>query len=287
MHRCMSRAPIAIASGWERPFLYRIAGKRPSFLLGTYHSADPLTRVLPRSVLDAILTTEAFFTESADPSADEVANFAPLMALPDGQTLDDLLSDELLSRLKRRFESTGVDYERVKRVRPIVIALFWSQLRTLPSQAETQSAGLQLDAQLAAVARAQGKRIDFLETLSEAVSILRDPVVRAQEVPLLDHMLRKWVDPQLGVSATRAVFFSGREDILTSERKRIAAVTEFARVWMLLLERRNAAFARRIIQEMESGRTAVFAVGALHLPGEDGLVASLRRAGKKVTRVRP
>jgi uncharacterized protein YbaP (TraB family) len=53
----------------------------------------------------------------------------------------------------------------------------------------------------------------------------------------------------------------------------------------ILIDRRNALMAERIIERMDEGKLFV-AVGAAHLPGEQGIVRRLRAAGYRLTPLR-
>lgn len=52
----------------------------------------------------------------------------------------------------------------------------------------------------------------------------------------------------------------------------------------LLIHERNARMLKRLLPILSEGRAFV-AVGALHLPGDDGLIALLRTSGYSLTRL--
>lgn len=62
-----------------------------------------------------------------------------------------------------------------------------------------------------------------------------------------------------------------------------ASATDAATVHRILIRERNAAWMPRLTAELNKGN-AVVAIGAAHLPGTDGLLALLTRAGYRVQR---
>ena len=159
---------------------------------------------------------------------------------------------------------------------------------TPPCEAQRQANGLpEVDQFLAETARTSGVKVIGLETAAEqidAISAMRPEIavtlltVAAREPDLSDDvyatMLRLYHESRPAEILPVTDVIGGM-----SEDER-AAEDEFVR---LLLTGRNATMAERAAPLLEKGG-AFIAVGALHLPGKDGLIERFRALGYTVAK---
>ena len=145
---------------------------------------------------------------------------------------------------------------------------------------------------LAKGALEQGKALKGLETLKEQLSILSGLPLDVQAVLLadtaalgsmLDDMTRTMTD--LYLDGNVAMFMPLFKAMAVSPDVSEDITGAYARFEQDLIDTRNHKMAERVQPMLDEGNAFV-AVGALHLPGEEGLVELLRNAGYTVTAVR-
>ena len=76
-----------------------------------------------------------------------------------------------------------------------------------------------------------------------------------------------------------------REETLSSVLNLQTADETYDEFNDVLMVSRNEEFEKQAVQYLESGETALIAIGAFHILGDDGLAARLARAGYEVTEI--
>jgi hypothetical protein len=131
----------------------------------------------------------------------------------------------------------------------------------------------------------EGKANHGLETMEEQIGVfnsmsLEDQVVMLRDAvkdthitqAALDELTRAYLQRELNALARLSEQYKGSNPRAHDELMR------------RLLTERNHNMAKRMPERLKEGN-AFIAVGALHLPGEDGLLQLLSKAGYRVTRV--
>ena len=262
-------------SHFDRGLLWKIGtgSPRPSYVFGTIHSADPRVVRLPSEVQAAFDESEHFCMELVlDARASSV--LAQRMVLAQGQSLRAVLGETLFDATVPVMAERGVPEPALLRLKPWAVVMLLSGPR--------QTTGQVLDLRLHERARQQGKSTCGLETVEEQVAVfdtapvaeqvilLRDSVTRhTQQSALLPRLIERYLARDLAglVSLSQQ---SGPTD---------AAVKRVVDGFMQrLLAQRNP----RLLDRMDAlirGGGAFIAVGALHLPGEQGLLRLLHQHG--------
>lgn len=277
-------APAAWAEAPGKGRLWRIErpGLAPSWLFGTMHSSAPDALNLPGSVLRALAGSQVVVGELDMAKV----NYGAIMAsalLPAGESLADHLSPELYERTLAAVAPLGLAPAVADRLEIWFLGLM---LSNDPAEIERQRQGKAvLDDWLQQEGRRQGKTIVGLETLQEQLAIFA-----GWPEPLQVAMLRAALDfPGLiagSNAALTALWLDGdlpsmwrlfRVSLLGSGPEFRRRMTED------LVLSRNHQMAERLAPILTLGGVFV-AVGALHLAGEEGLVALLQDQGWSVTR---
>ena len=260
---------------FDRGLLWKIdAGSpRPSYVFGTIHSADPRVVRLPPQVQAAFDESEHFCLELVlDARASSV--LAQRMVLAQGQSLRAVLGGMLFDATVPVMAQRGVPEPALLRLKPWAVVMLLSGPR--------HKTGQVLDLSLYEIARQQGKSICGLETVEEQVAVfdtapvaeqvilLRDSVTRyAEQSALLPRLIERYLARDL------AGLVSLSQDSGPSE----AAVKRVVDGFMQrLLAQRNPRLVDRMDAVIRSGG-AFIAVGALHLPGEQGVLRLLHQRG--------
>lgn len=273
--------PASVAVPYGEGLLWRIESPGdqqgpPTYLFGTIHVSDPRVVSLPAPVQAALDASAEFIMEATfDPPS--VSAFAAAMTLPDGQRLEDIIGPALYARSRELLAGFSVPGDAVQRLRP------WAAFMTLNQPRGDD--GLPLDLVLMQRASAAGKPVHGIETLHEQAQVfaafseadqvvmLRDTVcnfdrIQADVGRLRSHYLRR----DLGAIVRMTEEYDGSDPQLSE------------RMLKALIDDRNARMAERLRPWLRQGG-AFIAVGALHLPGEQGLLALLRNQGMRLTRV--
>lgn len=276
------------ASPPENPLLWRIERQPPAFLFGTIHLGDPRVTVLHPAVRTALDGSQRVLGEL---DLDDAAKAAIQrdMLLPSG-TLKDVLPAPVWQKLLRFLRDGGHAIAGIERMKPWVVATSIVMLDGLERWAGEPA----LDEVLLARAREAGKQVAGIETLAEQLAVF-ETLTADEQVALLDatldllaHMkatgrnyVAELIDAWLSGDTDRLLAFA--EDTTGFEkheelRKRFMKALLFDRNHRMA-ERTDAALRAHLDDGF------FFAFGALHMPGDEGVVALLRQKGWKVERV--
>lgn len=273
-----SAGPLAPSDKYAHGLLWRIETDRaaPSYLFGTLHSDDPRVTALPNQVRDSFDRARSFTMEMvADDAA--VATMAAFMFFNDGRTLPGILGDALYAETRKVLAAEGLPQTGLERQKPWVVVVMLSTPRPRD--------GVFLDLALQARAQAQSKPIHGLETVAEQLSIF-DDLPMADQIALLKDTLR--LQPQaraLLEEITRAYLARNLARMMTlADKHRPADARVYDALMKRLITQRNVRMASRMRARLAEGN-AFIAVGAAHLPGPDGLLNLLERAGYRVSSV--
>jgi uncharacterized protein YbaP (TraB family) len=255
-------------------FEVRSADSTPSWLFGTIHSEDPRVTELPRPVRSAFSNAERFAMEVV-PDAEAILKSMVTMVYTDGRTLKDVVGPDLYGDVVEAANAREMSEAAIRDFRPWAVVT----LLSVPP-AET---GEFLDMRLYKDALAEGKPVVGLESIDEQLAVfenlsesdqvllLRETLEAGDQLPgvfqrLIDAYLRRDLAELLRLSD----LYLSAGDPLLAERFRAAA-----------LDVRNRRMAERMMDLLEEGGYFI-AVGALHLPGKDGILNRLRAAGYQV-----
>jgi hypothetical protein len=244
---------------------------------------DPRVLDLPRPVRAAF--------ESADSATFEVImtdsvrmQLAQAMVLSDGRTLDGLLAAPLYRRTVDAAAAYGLPAAQLRFLKPWAVAMILS----VPQEELLRSASgvLPLDQYLQDEARRLGIPLFALETAEEQIALFDD-----LSVPDQASMLSSAVDQSGDIAG---LFDALTRQYLSGDLAGIHASMEeqskdmdprFFEVFLLRFnEARNRTMVERMAPRLAAGGAFV-AVGALHLPGETGLLSLLAERGYSIERV--
>lgn len=272
---CAATADAASGNG----LLFEVHGKGtdPSYLFGTIHSEDSRVLLLPRPVQEAFDRASGFVMEVIPDSA-AIAKSMRAMSYTNGCCLKDVVGAALYTQALEAMKARGMGEVAISSLKPwAVVALL-----SLPP-AKT---GQFLDLRLYRDALAQGKTVAGLETIEEQlgvfedlseqdqVALLRETLSVEQQLPIVfERLLNAYLASDLDKLLSLSERYLQGGDSALAERFRIAA-----------LDRRNRRMAERLRPLFEKGGYFV-AVGALHLPGKEGVLNRLLDSGFSVRRV--
>ncbi len=282
--------------------LYKISGNgltKPSYLFGTHHFADG---EFSKSVnyLHRIMKEAEQFCGELD--LEEVARVEKLYnehiikysALPNNQTMDDILTRSELARLNKITkellgysykEMPAEKYDVVSRVVPIVYTMMVSIWK--PSEKSNQSGKTNnpIDIYLLRYAKESGKRVLKFECVEDQLDIIFPfQMPLKQQKKYMFHALENQdIASELQESIAKAYRVQDVETIKgVILNKRLSIINAYSKENMKrLFDERNTAWAERM-PAMMGEKSTLFFVGVGHLLGQKGLLNLLRKKGYTV-----
>jgi uncharacterized protein len=262
-----------------------------SYLLGTMHVADPRVTELSDTVSQALDASETVVIETdeiLDPAVAQAALIArpELTMFTDGRTLRTVMSDEDFALVETRLDELGLPVDALVHMKPWMIA----GLVALPAceHARKAEGAAFLDQMLAEQALEEGKAVDGLETIAEQLDAMaslslefhvRGLVETLSLGPLLEDVTTTMTDLYVA-GETGMIMPMLREAAPEGHERDAQGYADFEERIVLA---RNRIMAERAKPFLNEGH-AFIAVGALHLPGDEGVIELLRDAGYSVER---
>lgn len=267
------------AAYFDAGLLFKVdkEGGDPSFLFGTMHSEDPRVTRLPRAVRQAFDGAERFAMEVLMDEATLMESMAALL-LTDGRDLEDIIGPSLYREAMEAAGELGYPVTACRQFKP------WALVTLLSIPAP--SSGDYLDIVLYQQALEQGKQMFGLETVREQLApfdslsdeeqtlLLQATLESLDELPALyEELLSAYVRRDLAalVELNNAHLDAGDSELGRRLNKGV-------------IEDRNQRMAQRLLPVLKEG-SAFVALGALHLPGKDGVLNLLQGQGYRIKRV--
>ena len=248
-----------------------------SYLFGTMHSDDPRVLALSTDVEHAFHQSPQFALEV---KLDKASTRAILtqMYYRDGQRLNAVVGEALFQKSLTALVKRGIPEKAVVLMKPWAVFM----ILNMPKN----ESGEFMDAILYQKALEEHKQITGLETLQEQVNVF-DKMKLSTQVALLRSTLDTEDDINQMLEETTEVYLSkDLNKILALNDKYMKLLDPKVRKILTtrLLLNRNEIMVKRLIPVLKKGRTFI-AIGALHLPGEKGVINLLRRRGYTVSPV--
>jgi uncharacterized protein len=267
------------------------AGLKTSYLFGTMHMTDPRVIDLTPEAKTAFDGAETVVIESTDILDEKKAAMSMLsqpgmIMFTDETTLTSLLSKDEAEKLNKGLTARGIPLVTVNKMRPWMI----SAMIVLPAcEQQRKKAGAPfLDIKLARDAEAAGKKIDGLETIAEQLKAMNSVPMDLQMKSLVETVaLGAKMDDVMETMI--ALYAEGRAGLIMPFLKSLSAQgmssmdeKSYGDFEEIVVNARNKVMADRAEKILSKG-SAFIAVGALHLPGDKGLVELFRKAGYTMT----
>ncbi len=265
-------------SKYHKGLLWKIeaGGLQPSYLFGTIHSDDPRVTKLPKAVKQAFDRSGSFTMELIADGAGIVA-MAEAMFFNDGRTLESVLGKTLYAETRAALLEQGLPTRGIEKKKP------WAIIMTLSTP--RPRSGLFLDLALQVKATFQEKPTYGLESMQEQIAVF-DGMPIPDQIKLLKEMLRihRQVKEQLE-ELVQAYLARDLARLMKIVHKFKPDDDRVYRTMMdRLLTKRNKIMAERMKTRLQEGNAFV-AIGAGHLPGEQGVLHLLELSGYRVTAV--
>ncbi|MBP1641144.1 MAG: GumN family protein [Bacteroidetes bacterium] len=262
--------------------LWKISGNglvRPSYLFGTHHLVDKDQIKNVDKIIDLGKQTDAVVGEMDIPDPSTVQMTMMQKGMLTGTTMKELLSPEDYQLADTEFQQLmGAGMAQLGMMKPMLLETLYSSMTFMKAYGMSKQPEA-IDAILQNAAKENNKKVIGLETLDQQMDIILNqiPLKRQAEVLMKDiKEKQKGIDLLINITdaykagdMAKAEALDKADDSMTAEEKKI------------LSENRNNAWMKQLPDLMKT-QSCFIAVGFLHLVGEKGLVAQLKKAGYSV-----
>ncbi len=262
------KVPLRHAQG----LLWKITriGLQPSYLYGTMHLPDKEITTLARPVLEALdnalsVTLEVKFDVNTFYEMSKAMNYS------DGSTLKSHIGDELYNNALPLLKIYGFNENMVSTLKP------WAAYLSLSMP--PSNGGLPLDMVILNRGKKFGAKIYGLETLEEQLGIF-DNMSEDDQAQLLKDTVCNYERFQNDVKEMKELYIKHDLAGLASmvDKYEPDAKDRYKDLMENLITKRNHRMVKRMQDRLIEGN-AFIAVGALHLPGDEGILGLLEKDG--------
>lgn len=277
-------AHCCAAGAESAPLLFRVADAEGHhiYLFGTIHVGRedmyPFSGAVEDAFSDADVLAVEMDIQSVMSNFVELIKYSVSMVYGLGDNITNHISEETY---QLGVEKLGYPEFLLKRMRPVA----WY---SLAEEYSYSLAGLSsdwgVDMQLLSKAKKAGKTVEETESLEEqlaALLTLPEEVMDEQIKLILTYPEEIAESMRLLVSLWQTGNREGLEAVLAQEEDADA----YGDYNETLIYSRNDGFEERAKKYLENGTTAMIAIGAFHILGQDGLAARLARAGYQVEEI--
>ncbi|MBL0018365.1 MAG: TraB/GumN family protein [Bacteroidia bacterium] len=259
----------------EKSLLWEISGNglaTPSYLYGTMHVGDKRAHDFSDATMNAFKQAKAFAGELNMEDVDQLA-VLNLMKLDSGKKLHTFFSSEEWTKIEAYFNTklhvNPNDFDDYN--------TFFLYSMIAQSQFKNQK-GEAVDLYFFSEAKKAGKKLLGLEKVEEQIAAIGSMPLDEQKKMILDAVEGKQGNGKKELKKMMKYYTKGDLESLLKFSEDTEMGPEFERA---LIIDRNHRMADRMVPLMEAQSTFV-GVGALHLPGEEGVINLLRKKGYSV-----
>jgi len=267
---------VTNADLFSKGLLWEISSQsgKQSYLLGTMHSDDERITQLPADIRNAFDHSDSFSGEVMM-DIGTITSMSKMMYFTDGRQLKDIIGEERYQKSTEYLMQYDVPDFMAAIMKPWAVATTLS----LPKP----KTGRFLDLMLFQDAMSQGKAVYGLESALEQMSVL-DEMSEDDQITMLDeaienfHRIPEIFQRFVTVYLNRDLkgLQNLNKELMAGSDQKIAEHFE-----KKLLVKRNYLMAERMQPRLKEGK-AFIAIGALHLPGDEGVLNLLVEKGYKV-----
>ena len=275
-----------VCLGVEAQLLYEISGNglsKSSYLFGTHHWVEAEVAIeIPgvfRVFNDCDVVVSEFVDETNGNNPEEMQRRI-LTAAQMELSLHDLLNAEEALLVDSALNAEmGLSLADMQYFRPSMLTMIYE----MAVAERINKNEMAIDAYFQVAAAELGKRVCGLETLDKQLDIMFRSKSLEQQAKQLVETIRNASGTKNGVNEIDSLYKSEDLEALYEVLVKCENMTEAEK--FLLVDERNRDWMPTIEKYIKTDACFI-AVGALHLPGKEGLINLLQKAGYKVKAVK-
>ena len=288
---------LLAAGSMNAQILYKITGKDAkgaSYIIGTYHLADASFTEKISGLQTALAETEQVYGEVnmeniMQPASSQKMTAA--MMLPEGQTLKTVLTPEQFGKVSafaKELMGVGLDndmvFSQLGKMSPRALATQFTLLLFMKNSTTPFNPANGLDNFFQMQAKQNNKPIGGLETIDFQIETLyKSTPIERQVEELICLVDNKEYNLMMVQEITKAFYAQDLQAIeKAADEKLNNSCDSTPEEEETLIYGRNDNWMK-LMPAIMAEKPTFFAVGALHLVGERGMLAQLQKAGYTVT----
>ena len=276
---------FALCISINAQLLYEISGgglEKSSYLFGTHHMVPVETATKIEGVFRAFNDCSAVVGEFVDDNPEEMQRQI-LAASKMEESIFKLLTSEEKALIDSALQAElGLTLANVQYMRPNVIAMIY-EMTVRERVLKSQAGDMAMDSYFQVAGSELGKMVYGLETVEDQLKILLRSIAVERQAEILVETIRNTNDIITENAKLDSLYVKGDLEGLYEMLIEAEDMTEAEK--FLLVDERNYDWLPKIEKHIKQ-EPCFIAVGALHLPGNDGLINLLRKAGYKVKAVK-
>jgi len=239
--------------------------KVSGYVYGTIHIGDSEVLNLHESVMQSLMASNNFLMEVV-PQPEDALEMSTTMFFMDGNRLENIVNQDIFDKTTTILGNYGFTREMVSVMQPWAAYIVMSY---------PKNSGEILDFKLMEIAQSNGAHVFGLESAMEQVKIFSDLSLDEQARILTDAVCH-YENTTEDFNEVKNHYLNRDLDSLYSFSKKYTFDDDsvYEAIAMKLITQRNSKMVDKILEYLRSGITFV-AVGAMHLPGEDGILNQL------------
>ena len=278
---------LLLAQSANAQLLWKISGRgieKPSYILGTHHAVpftycDSIPGLMEAFDQVDYVIGEFDMVKMGEMTPAQMHNMQKMMMMPADTTMASLFSDTQRDTLDAYLKNTlGANLQMLSSMKPMTIMVTVQQKmlkEIIPDIASLTG----IDKYMQTLAAEKGKQVGGLETMEYQLGLLYGSSLQDQADALMD-MVRRSNSKELLQELTAAYKTQNLDTLWKIFQDQMTQLEYDA-----LVKTRNLNW----LEEMKAllpTRSALYVVGAGHLPGDSGMINLLRDAGYKVKPVK-
>lgn len=266
---------------YANTLLWEVSGnglQKSSYVFGTMHILCSSDAMLSAAMKEVIKNSSEIFFEIDLDNTQEILGAMKFLMMNDGKKISDLLSPADYEKVKSYFDANQflLPFSMMNRFKPYFISsLIGEQMMDCEN---TKG----MEQQIMQEAKQYKKEIRGLESIEFQASIFDSIPYDKQARDLVTYI--DSIENYRGI-VTEMVAVYKRQDLREMEKLMLKSDPGMEGYMDLLLYGRNRRWIDLMQDAMNKGNV-LFAVGAGHLPGDQGVIKLLRKKGYRVTPVK-
>jgi len=276
---CILFTSISFAAEVQKGLFWQIKKPKatPSYIFATIHSEDTRVNQLPDKIRSYFEKADSVSLEMLLDMPTMLKASAAMLTTDEEQSLDKLIDKELFTQVTEALRRYQVPPIIAKKLKPWAIV---ATLSTPPPETGEfldlllYKEAMKLEIDTYGLEKVEEQLAIFEELSLEAqITLLKETIKNIDEMPV---MFTKLHELYLQRDLTELQKFSIEYMMKNSEDKDLTD-----KFYQRIVNDRNITMIDRMLKRLQEGN-AFIAVGALHLPGEKGILKLLENKGYKV-----